>query len=48
MVALDRATGGSLSMFALELESRELERGIIAGIPQGRPRVVVDLSGVTA
>lgn len=33
---------------ALELhESRELERGIIAGIAQGRTRVVVDLSDVT-
>jgi anti-anti-sigma factor len=33
---------------AVELhESRELERGIIAGIAQGRTRVVVDLSDVT-
>ena len=30
------------------LEPRQLERGVIDGIRQGRTRIVLDLSGVTA
>ena len=37
------AVGGAVGLH----ESRELERGVIAGIGQGRTRVVVDLTGVT-
>jgi anti-anti-sigma factor len=37
------AAGGAVGLH----ESRELERGVIAGIGEGRTRVVVDLTAVT-
>jgi anti-anti-sigma factor len=37
------AAGGAVGLY----ESRELERGVIAGIGEGRTRVVVDLTDVT-